>query len=726
MRLAWLVWSVVVAGLGLAASAFEGVHEARVRVMNGVPCLFINGVPTPPVLFFSNPEQCPDYLAKYQRPQVKLAAQAGVHLYSFPIQAPELSATGPVYTRIEQRLQSFVADDPEALLILRIWPPPWQGWAEYARATEADFITHADQTRSTSVTLASDLFWEPANAVLAALIRHLEAGPYGRHILAYHVGGPVSELFPEGYREQGPDISGANTARFRAWLRAHYGGDAALAAAWGQAGVTLATAAVPRGEPGRFPMHQERAGEPVRMLYALPAERDWVDYGEFTSDITADRVLDWARLIKRETRGRKLVVFFFGYSFELVGSFNGHGGLMRVLECPDVDVLVGPLSYTERTAGEPAGFMAPVDSVTGHGKLWLNEDDTRTHCVNESDVPAWLKDSMFGSRSKSLKETLNLLDRNLGALVAHRAGTWWMDLGGCGAFSDPPLWDLLKTRLPLLRETLAAPAPYPPEVAVLVHDASKLVVRSDWTGFYQTLMDFRNQCAKSGAAVGWYTLEDFLAGRVPPCKAYLFPNAFFLTEAQIEALRQRLREQRCLAVWAYAPGCVGPAGFAAGRAASLTGIAIEERAGRQQRTGEGLLAGESWGPDVELVPRLVVNDAQATPLARFASDATVAVAEGRIGECRSVYLGGIGVTWRVLGRLLDRAGVHRWTRGGEIIQTDGRTLMVHTGHAGPLDVSLPPGTRAEAIQAIVTGQQNAHVTVSCEAGDTLWLRLQRE
>ena len=716
MRAWCLAWGLAASGLGLSASAFEGVREARVRTVNGVPRLLINGTATPPAISLSNPEQCPDYPAKYQRPQVRLAAGAGVHIYSFWIPAPELSATGPVYTRIEQRLQSFIDDDPEALLILRIWPPPWQGWAEYARATDADFITHADGQRSEQVTLASDLFWEPSNAVLAAMVRHLEAGRYGPHILACHVGGPVSELFPEGYREQGPDISGANTHRFRGWLRARYGTDAALATAWGHPGVTLGTAEVPRGDPGRFPMHQERAGEPVRTFYALPAERNWVDYSEFTSDVNADRVVDWARLIKRETGGRKLVVFFFGYSFELVGSFNAHGGLMRVLRCPDVDILVGPLSYMERTTGEPAGFMSPVDTVTGHGKLWINEDDTRTHCINEPDMPAWLNDSTYGTKSRSLKETLNLLERDFGALVAHRAGTWWMDLGGCGAFSDPFLWDLMKARLPLLLEVLAAPAPYRPGVAVVVHDASEYVVRSDWTGFCQPLVDFRNQCAKSGAAVGCYTLEDFTGGRVPRCRAYVFPNAFALTDGQVKAVRKRLSSQCCLAVWAYAPGCIGPKGFDAGRAASLTGIALKERPGKQQRTGQGLLAGESWGPDVEIVPRLVANDAQAVPLARFASDSASAAAEGRIGKCRSVYVGGIGVTWRVVGRLLDSAGVHRWTRGGEIIQTDGRVLMVHTGHAGPLEISLPTGTRAEAIHATITGQEDAKATVPCEGG----------
>ena len=94
-----------------------------------------------------------------------------------------------------------------------------------------------------------------------------------------------------------------------------------------------------------------------------------------------------------------------------------------------------------------------------------------------------------------------------------------------------------------------------------------------------------------------------------------------------------------------------------------------------------------------------------------------------MGKCRSVVLGGVGVTWRVLGKLLESAGVHRWTRGGEIVQTDGRVLVVHTGHAGPLEVCLPAGTRAEAIDARIAAQEGGRVTVACEAGETLWLRL---
>jgi len=708
-----------------ASQAFEGVTEARVRVVNGMPRLLVNGRIVPPIAFFFNPEQNAGYREKYQSPQVRLAAGAGVHLHSFWIHAPELSGEEPDYRRIEERLQSFVEDDPEALFILRIWPPPWEGWPEYRRAQEGDFIAYADGTRSRLVTTASPLFWGPSDARLAALIRHLEAGRFGRHILAYHVGGPNSELFPEGFRERGPDVSEANTRGFRDWLRQRYGTDAALAEAWSDPSGRIETAQVPRAEPGRFPMRMERPGEAVRLFYDLPAERAWVDYADYTADLTARRVLAWARLIRRATRGRKLVAFFFGYTYDLVGSFNGHGGIQKALESPDVDILVAPVPYQHRTPGEPAGFMSSVDSVPLHGKLWLNEDDLRTHCLNEADVPAWLHDGTFGERSRSRQETLGLLDRNLGALAAHRAGTWWMDLGGCGAFSDPALWDLLRARLPLLRETIERPRPYRPEVAVIAHDRSKHAIRSDWTGFYQTLIDFRNQVARTGAPVGWYTLGDFLAGRVPRCRAYLFPNAFLLTDEELRGLRRRLERDSALAVWVGAPGIVGEKGLDVARSARLTGVRLRLAPGRQRRVGSGALAGEEWGPELEVAPRLAVDDPLATPLARYADDGLVAAAEAQLGRCRSVFVGGIGVSWRVLARLLESAGVHRWARDGEIVHADGRLLVVHTGRPGPLMLTAPPGARLVPVGAEALGREGERVTVACEAGETVWLRVER-
>src|SRR5262249_1337611 len=157
--------------------------------------------------------------------------------------------------------------------------------------------------------------------------------------------------------------------------------------AWGQSNVTLKTAAIPT-DSGRFPMHTP-TGSTIQMFYSQPAQQDWIDYSAFESDLVSQVILQMAHTGKQATGGNKLTAFFYGYVYELAGSFGGHSRLDRLLASPDVDIVCSPVSYynnsntsiptgsapgsayPDRWYGGPAGSSAAVDSVTAHGKLWI-------------------------------------------------------------------------------------------------------------------------------------------------------------------------------------------------------------------------------------------------------------------------------------------------------------------------------------------------------------------
>jgi beta-galactosidase len=703
-------------------AGFEGVREARVEMTNGVPRLMINGRPVLPLVFFPNTDVPGEWSEKMLREQVALAADAGVHIYSFPfrIQRSDDGAK-PDYTVGEQRMQTMIDIDPKAVFILRVYPGPWPFWKEWKDFPEGEISLFADGT-SNFISVASEFFRKYSNEDLAAAVRHLEASPYGQRIICYHPGGPEHEMFMDRYREKGPDYSAANQRGFRRWLKGTYKTDAALQAAWGGSDVTLDTAAIPETEPGRFPMHGARGGETAEIFYQLPEEQDWIDYSRYGSDIVTDRLLEWARIVKAESQGKKLTAFFYGYTFELCGSFSGHYRLDRVLECPDVDILASPISYVERLGGEPGAFMSLVDTITAHGKLWFNEDDTRTSYVDPDKVPPHI--SLWqGHEAKSHDETLGILDRNLGAILVHRAGTWWMDLIGAGAFNAPEAWKMLSERAPLYSEVYADPAPYRPDVAVIVDEQSKTVVKSDWDANYWLMMQLRNESMRTGAAVGFYSLDDFVSGAVPACKVYVFPNAFVLTGNEIDAMRARLDKEQAPAVWVYAPNCFGPAGFDASRAESLTGITIELDPGRQGSRGVGLLDGLTWGKDVPVQPRPVVRDGGAEVLGRYVDGGRVSAAAKEVGHHRSVYVADMSLTADVFRRLFELGGAHIWAGQGEVVHCDGRFLMAHHGPAGPIAIRLPQGVGAKAISGTVVHYEDGVATMKGDANATVWLRL---
>ena len=72
--------------------------------------------------------------------------------------------------------------------------------------------------------------------------------------------------------------------------------------------------------------------------------------------------------------------------------------------------------------------MSLTESYKLHNKLWWNENDIRTFRV--LDVPNTHADQI--DRRQTLEETLALLRRELGNVIAHGISQWYFDMGAGG------------------------------------------------------------------------------------------------------------------------------------------------------------------------------------------------------------------------------------------------------------------------------------------------------
>ena len=480
-----------------AEEPFEGISQARIDNQRGIPRLMVNKRPVLPIIFWFNVDMSVNYLKLYQDPQVKMAAEAGIHIYGLYIQFPRAADGISIdFTAAERFLATFIQVDPRAVFFLRAFPWPTPEWKDWQGVPRDEMMIFDDGTTATPhISIASDYFARSFREEATRIVKHFESSRYAKRMLGYHLGGPEFEMFPPCYSEKGPDYSLASQRLFRKWLAERYQTDEALGKAWGDPKATLVQARIPRPERGRFPMHSIGDGRPIRVFYSIPGEQDWVDYSDYYSDLVASRVIDWARTVKEASGGRKLNMFCQGYIFEIGGSFSGHYALNKVLACPEVDMLMSPVSYAARQLGEPAGFMSPVDSISARGKLWLSEDDTRTAFIQLKDAPdwyqAWFKPPVtpqpYDKLARDLHDTQAMLERNLGMTFAHRAGIWWCDLPGAGAFKHPDLWRMLEERKEIYQEIYNQPMPYRPEVAVIVDERSRFSIRSDWDMFKRSL-----------------------------------------------------------------------------------------------------------------------------------------------------------------------------------------------------------------------------------------------
>lgn len=703
----------------------QGVRTARIEQRSGMPVLLINDQPVPPLYFFFN------YLTdrlQYLQPQVQMAATAGVHVLSMPLWGWTWEGQEPPdFSWADREIGQYLAADPKAVLILRMIMYPPDGWEPSPPLTADDDSLFLDGSRQ-RISPASEAYHQGFVRSLMAVVRRYEASPYSTHILAYVVAAHEGGEWFSAYREKGLDYSPVNQLAFRGWLASKYQTDTALSQGWGRP-ATLAEATIPIPEPGRFPVHSTPAAAVMQAFYLLPQEQDWVDYSQYIADLMSSRILDAARAVKLATDGKKLTLVFHGYIYSLCGSMTGHLRLDRLLNSPDVDMIGSPISYLpveERLGGGAGGSSGPQDSVALSGKMWFDEDDLRTWLAAANPLP----DIGFnGLPTTSFDETEGVLQRNLASALAHRGATYWMDLNSVGAFEDSGLWSIMENHgLPAFDELYSQPSPYRPQVALITDAASVAYEKSDWDLFYQARPVLRNALAKTGAQVGHYTLADFVSGKLPACRVYVFANAWYLTDDEIAMIRQRLDREGATAIWQYAAGFLGPSGRSVQRMENLTGIRVRIADGLDITNGVGALQGArwGWGGSIPSSPRFIVSDDSAEPLGRYWADDEISAAQKRVGHWHSVYLGSIGWNSDVLRRLLEGLGVQLWGNAGDTVHTDGRLLVIHSGSAGTRSIKLPASVEARSMTGELLARPPQRLTVSfSRPGETQWFRLGR-
>ena len=713
---ALLVWMPL-----LTAQTFSGVKSATISLINGVPQLKLDGKPVPPLIFFYNNE------AGTPTPnsaEISGASANAIHIYSAIIHWNWLSIdpNAPIdWTGPDSELQRFVDQDPQALFLVRLRSEPPSNWYGFNSLPSGVVVKSVDGSLDTSLNRLSwgwQAYHDASVANISNFVRHYESSAFGKRIIAYHPAGGVSgEWFGYGgrdYRQFGPDYSDANLAAFRAWLKNKYGSDAQIKQAWGR-DITLTTAAIPT-DALRFPAHNRL---PILAFYSRPAQQDWIDFASFESDYVTQWILDIAQAIKLATNRQKLAAFFYGYTWEsFAPSLAGHSRLDRLLASSDVDIICAPISYQQsngndypdRWYGGPAGFMSAVDSVAAHGKLWINENDILSFHVPDSSFE-------FANR---------ILQRDLAAILVHRAGTWWMDLFDTAPFADPRLWSTMGTYGYVNYQNLyVSPKPYLPDVCLVSDAVSNLYVADDTIIPKNSLMLLKNYAMKAGVSTGFYTFDDFAAGIGPQCAAYVFANTTYVSDAQAIAVNQRLDREGALAIWQYAPGFLGPQSAGADRSSLLTGISLAQVDGYTGTNGTGPLTGKQWGFRFgsTLSPRLVVKDPSAISLGTYYVDGLVSTAIKRVGSHNSLFVGDFILSSDFIRVATNQAGAHVWVADDSIVHTDGNLLVVHSGVSGTKRINLPTGVTAKLLSGQLAGQDTTSVSSTFSVGETQWFQL---
>lgn len=593
------------------------------------------------------------------------------------------------FTPIDRNVRRLLTMAPECALMLefRFEPPPW--WMERHPDELIDYPVPGpfgtnQEGKYLAPSYASELWRQEMKNCLDAFMKYLANQPWSKRIVGINIASGWScEWHYYGMAYHMPDTGKAMTARFRKYLRGRYADDAALQAAWHNPDVTLESAAVPDADERRNSMFLRNPDS---------RDRKTLDYYESMQETVSETLLGLAEFVKK-THPEWLVGAYYGYIWGMHFPSEGQTlALDRVLSSPAIDFLQSPYCYDrERNIGGDGLMRAIAATFRRYGKLSIMEADVRTHLAKVP--PGW-------EASRAPAESEALFQRDFAMTMMNGCGVDLLQFGGKNAHE--PNW----FNAPEILRTFAAaekifqrlqqnpPADFPGDVAV-VYNPSDMVRQGPPTR--PTLMnnllttESMHQLLRAGVAADQFMLADYLADD-HTYRCIVFLNLSSPTPAEREAILKKVRRPGVTTIWIYAPGLITDQGFSDAAMEQLTGLKLQFQ--EQQRPMEmkfddgAVLKDMSELKPVAVAPTVIGQDPDARILARYPDGAVAMLCRQRPDGSASLWSGVPLKSTRAWTRIFDLARVHRYVPEGTVFHRQGNLLLLHTGKAAAIPVTL--------------------------------------
>ncbi len=576
------------------------------------------------------------------------------------------------------------------------------------------------------VSVASDAWRREANEHVRRLTEHLES-KYGDRIIGYKpYGQNTGEWFYQDSHQ--PKLNCCEPAfeqAWRRWLAAKYGAEDALRKAWGDPNITFDKVAIPSAE--------QRLNASLGLFREPAKERKVIDFHEYQNIAVVEAMEEFAKTIKEATNKRKLVLGRSAALFDLGAQpfgiqQSGQLAFGRLLKCPDVDLIAAPISYGDRGAGGIGAFMWLVDSVSLHGKLWLNEDDTRTHISSKNGR----HDPALDGRTETPQQTYGVHQRNFAHLLTRRVSCWWMDLFGEGWLDDEGIWQNLGKLKRIYDSVLGKPSSFKPEVAVVVDEKSAFYLTQSPPPLTAPLLSgIRKSLYRIGTPCGFYLLDDLTSGLVPKAKFYIFLNCFALTESEREAIARQCKGKVC--AFFYANGFIKDPSADARNMKELLGVPVkmgmEKVVGQVKVAAHSLTEGVSdfgvddaqygLSPVFYLEEGKVGKEAKIEVLGRYRDNGMPGVWVKRDKRYTAVYIGALTAPSSLLRNIAKMGGAHIYCGTDDVIAADGQFVAIHASSEGEKLLRLPrKATVRDALSGEVVGVDIQSWRVKMQKGET--------
>lgn len=738
-----------VGNLKVAQPELSVTTKSEVKVHNGKPTVFVNGIAKAP-LWYSRPERD----TQFDTAEMAGLANGGIDTsIAFILPRETLGelwmSDGTLKTEtIDRQMLGTLAADPNSQLMVAIDTTPPQWWLDQ----HPDECVKLNTGVISKESFASELYRKEVGEVLTRIIRYLMEQPYANNIVGFKITGGTTYEWQwwgiNGNSNVIGDYSSAGLTAFRRWLREKYSSAEALRQAWGDASVTFETAGVPD--------KAARTATTYGSVLSATENRHAIDYALFMGDMKTDAMLYFAEVAKKAVDNRLMVGTYAGYLLNVtnydMASSTSQTSFQRILDSEYIDFITCPWLYSEREIGYSGDYMSAVDSVTAHGKLYIAEDDDRNHTTDMFDAPdaraavGW---------TRTAEQTVETLKRNYAYAISKGCGLYLYSLSGT-YFTDAQVQQLASQMMQemtlsqgLTRKSVSDVAVFYDEqsAAYMGYSGSNL---TDELLYKALLMYQRRELYSMGVPYDTYVLDDLEKGLVPEHKVNIMLSATQITPSERKAIEERLCKNGNVILWIFTAGLSDGETTDVANLSALTGMQMQlvsSPDGQRKQLGtvevsdydhwltKGL-ADVSYGA-IEyntLAPVIAVNDPTARVLGYHTAQngwaenaAGLAVKEknenGR--QWVSIYSAVPCFPQALLRNILTHLGCHVYDEtASDVVYADNNYVAVHSLFGGDKTIRLPQrSTVYDVFTGEIVAQNVTEFTIRCEKSETRLFRL---
>lgn len=669
-------------------------YKVEVAGINGPPSLLFDGKPVSPVAV---------YIPRIDKAEIRRFAGTGIHLYTFPVKPGD----DEKFILTDKMSADLTDADPHACFFPRVNVEPSARWLK--EHGENIVIDNFGRNYNLRASFASSPWIDKMGPVFADFVRHMEK-VWGARIIGYHIAAGLCGEWFWGCGEN-IDFSRAGIEGFRMWVKSRYCYIEKLNKRWSAAYSNFSQITVPSVE--------ERIQADLHGFRDPRRRQSVIDYYLFIQETTADRIVHFAKIAKKETGGKKITGVFYGYTNDITGYWEanqlqgcGHSAMSKVLRCKEVDFLTSPFNYYDRNTGGSDWAHGAIDSILLHGKFFYCEADTRT-ALTEAENPAFRD-----LKVPTIKDSIEVLKRNFAYAMAKSSGIWWMELTGKGWFNDKQILKTLGLTQKIYGRNAGRTGQSVAEIAVMLDEKSPLFLSETSHALHSSVFYQAAQLSKIGAPYDIYLLDDL--ENIRDYKLYLFLDTLNINKEQTNIIHKKLQANKGTAVWLYSPGIIDGKKISIKNMETLTGIKINyldaETSIKIRITDNShpltrgiekdfLFGGEASAPsnrgfqvqhpNLPLNPVFYACDGEIKVLGIINAGNKPGFVLKETGKWDSIYCSAGAIPAVLIRNIAGYAGVHIFNDCNDVLYANSNWLAVHARTEGIKTIKLPEKARVE-------------------------------